>query len=61
MEWAKVLRNVVILTALLGLLVPLGILTNPTVLFFSALFWGSAVLFVVGTWFERRRAAPQAH
>ena len=59
MEWAKVLRNLVILTALLGLVVPLGIFTNPTVLFFSTLVWGSAVLFVVGAWVERRRAVPR--
>ncbi len=54
-----VLRNLVILTALLGLVVPLGIFTNPTVLFFSTLVWGSAVLFVVGAWVERRRAVPR--
>ncbi len=57
MEWDTTLLNIVILTALLGLVVPLGIFTNPTVLFYSTLLWGGAVLFVVGTWFERRRVS----
>ncbi len=57
-------KDLFLLGALLGVLAPanvaaiafLGTITGATILFWSLLAWGCAVLFVVGSWLERGRA-----
>ncbi len=56
-------KDLVILGALLGILAPanylavtvLGVIPGVTLVFWTLLFWGAAVLFVVGSSLERGR------
>lgn len=57
-------KDLVLLGAILGVLAPLdyattavlGAVPGAILLFWGLLFWGAAVLFVVGSWLERGRA-----
>ena len=57
-------KDLVLLGAMLGVLAPagffavsaLGALPGAILLFWGLLFWGAAVMFVVGSWLERGRA-----
>jgi len=57
-------KDMLLLGALLGLILPadalagavLGVIPGVTLVFWSLLFWGAAVLFVVGRGFERARS-----
>jgi hypothetical protein len=56
-------KDLVLLGALLGVLAPadfllvsvLGVVSGATLVFWTLLFWGAAVLFVLGSWLERGR------